>query len=713
MASKFGIAEQFRFGQKLRESCDKDGNETDPQTAAKLLYQIGLIHRERSPDKISLIQSVGLFNAAIVRNPLNISQVKSDLFEVCQHILQLANANNQKKDLVEKAEDVKTSVIKLRQNVIEIVQKCVPKIPLIASEEQLAVLRKKKICAVQKLNEMIATEYSKIMAKVNEFCEDILGTPPCEYAVVGLGSLATQTITPYSDFEHMILLEDHCINLEFCLEYFRWYSTIFHVVILNLQETIIPALNILSLNGSYSAEYDDIITLLDEDVEMQDWYCDSITPQGISFDGMLPHACKFPLGRTQLTKNKPWTTELIKPVTQMLKYLSSEEDLKNGYHLADILKSSCFVFGKKNIFQQYEDAVKELQFAETSSKDFDEKHLHQEDFFRFVKEGLQHFSVRTILFSEPMHAFNVMKIYRSTTLFISALGKINKISTNSSFGIIEELAKRNKISTSTTNKVRLSVAIACEIRLKVFTENKSWISICSDETGQNNERFSHFVGAADAISYFQIAYCLQCEVAKQLNMNCLYTDPHQLNVLICSGLQMPEVLKLSGPNEKHFFKISEFDFDNYIKQLEAEIQLNPSKFERLRRQFFKNLELKIIELVSLYGKKLSSAVPNTSSFANYKPPHQSNKFMILPSHFNQNSSAVFPTNRTSLGGTTDHSSLYRKMLSTVLALHFLKKFSNYISSPFIKKSRTIIPNFRLKPDQVTSIAKHLHSEVVL
>jgi len=47
----------------------------------------------------------------------------------------------------------------------------------------------------------------------------------------------------------------------------------------------------------------------------------------------------------------------------MLEYLSSEADLKNGYHLADILTKSCFVFGNEQIFQQFINGSKIYQDA--------------------------------------------------------------------------------------------------------------------------------------------------------------------------------------------------------------------------------------------------------------------------------------------------------------------------------------------------------------
>ena len=229
-----------------------------------------------------------------------------------------------------------------------------------------------KILATRELNKTIADKYKQIMADISQFCQDVMGKPPCEYAIVGMGSLAREEITPYSDFEHIILLFDDK-NYKCHLEFFRWFSVIFHVIVLNLQETIVPSLNVENLN--------------DKNCRLGDWYYDTITPRGISFDGFMPHACKFPLGRTQHTKNKPFQTELIKPVSEMLEYLSSEADLKNGYYLADILTKTCFVFGNKEIFKQFSRGVR--SYLSKQSKTAAIKNIQQQ-----VKDDLDKYSTR-------------------------------------------------------------------------------------------------------------------------------------------------------------------------------------------------------------------------------------------------------------------------------------------------------------------------------
>ena len=100
--------EEFRLVGHMKENfCDNTGKETNPAKAAQILHQIGLIYRKKSPDKISLIKSAGLFNAAIVRNPLNVSQIKYNLSELCRHILKISNAYNQTADLIKKVKKSK------------------------------------------------------------------------------------------------------------------------------------------------------------------------------------------------------------------------------------------------------------------------------------------------------------------------------------------------------------------------------------------------------------------------------------------------------------------------------------------------------------------------------------------------------------------------------------------------------------------------------
>ena len=103
----------------------------------------------------------------------------------------------------------------------------------------------------------------------------------------------------------------------------------------------------------------------------------------------------------------------------MLKYLSSEADLKNGYHLADILNHTCFVFGKPNIFNRFSKGVKTYRRQKSVTDIIN-------DVQQQVKEDLNSFSTRFRLTSlKSQNTINIKQlVYRSTTIFISALARL-------------------------------------------------------------------------------------------------------------------------------------------------------------------------------------------------------------------------------------------------------------------------------------------------
>ena len=589
-STEAGIDEEFRLAQQLKNSCcepndGKTWKEADETKAAEFFHKIGLIYRRRSPHKISLIKSAGLLNAAIVRKPSNVSQIKSDLSELCQHILKLAQAVIEE-DLVKAAEEVKTSITKLREDVKASLHKKVPKLKTKHTVDEFRKYYSDKIRAIRDINCTVATFYTNVMAELSQLCKDIMGEPPCEYAIVGMGSLAREEITPYSDFEHIILLSDDK-NYKSHLEYFRWYSVIFHIIILNLQETIIPSLNIYSLN--------------DKESSSGDWFYDHVTPRGISFDGMMPHACKFPLGRQQHTKNKLFTTELIKPVSEMLEYLSSDADLKNGYHLADILTKTCFVFGNKDIFKQFETETQ--TYLNTKSKTdaiADVKNI--------VKEDLNSFSTRFQLNRLKLkNKINIKQLlYRSTTIFIATMARVHNITAKSCFDIIDEMAKFNIITQNTAEKLHCGIAIACEIRLRVYLDKNSQCDNAIDLKQDGIETFLDIVGVATTIYYFQIAYCLQCEVAKQLNFTKLhfYSDPKLINIMIGLVFGVKKLPHFSKDVHIRLWNLNSYEFDKCIKQLEAEINCNTLHLQNIADSPKPNT--KQIELIAdcLYSAKL-------------------------------------------------------------------------------------------------------------
>ena len=176
----------------------------------------------------------------------------------------------------------------------------------------------------------------------------------------------------------------------------------------------------------------------------------------------MPHASKYPLGRGP-TKNKLWAVELIQPLKDMIKYLSSESDLKEGYHLSDLLTKTCFVYGSRHIYNQFVEGIKTHLHTKTHQET-------REEITSLVKDDLNKFSTRLCLVKlHNNDTINIKEmVYRSSTLLIGAMGRFHNIALNSSFGIVNKMAEQNVITPQTKHCLLFAVAVACEMRLRVY-----------------------------------------------------------------------------------------------------------------------------------------------------------------------------------------------------------------------------------------------------
>ena len=178
----------------------------------------------------------------------------------------------------------------------------------------------------------IAQWVSALLAKLYQESEAALGPAPCKYAVMGLGSMALQQITPYSDLEFAILMEDAPdeARAEEWRKYFRKLTHLVHLCVINLGETALPY--------SQYEQYENKLSL------------DHLGKRGITFD----LGGKTPLGRKDKSHlKKPY--ELIQPVAGMVHYLHNEEDKMEDMDklLPYILESTCYVHGDNRLHERY------------------------------------------------------------------------------------------------------------------------------------------------------------------------------------------------------------------------------------------------------------------------------------------------------------------------------------------------------------------------
>jgi len=528
---------EYLLSKKLRDL----GNEKEEHfknESTKVLHYLGNIYRGRSPHKHAIIKAVILYNAALLRNPDNKENIRNDLHEVCQQVLKLANAKCADVSLVQKADALKQDIRDFREDVQHLLESLdFSEMKDYYSEDFLRNL----VPALESLQISIYEWYCNLMKNVYDISVDVLGDPPCQYAVIGMGSLARKEITPYSDFEHAILLEDgvqHRKDYQKIIEYFRWVSVVSNILVINLGETIVKCAALPYLNNDISKHFY--------------WFYDISTTKGISFDGMSCQASKSPLGRPE-TPEKPWKLELIKPISKMLEFLSSVEDSKNGYHLADILMSTCFVSGNEKLHEDFQKGVKRKTDTCTS-KDLLRNQL---------KDDIENFNAITRLSQASREkTFDIKRvIYRSVTLFLTALGRYYQVFEDSSFVKIRKLAKMEVFDKTFADDLMITVAIACKVRLEIYMENGSQEDChIRIENSPLNVYIKQIMTVETSVKFFTTVMKLQRDVFKNIgsgSSNFVQWSPELDRLLASFWLQNYEIASWEWENQAKAITCSE------------------------------------------------------------------------------------------------------------------------------------------------------------
>ena len=494
------LGAEIALANEIRTTCDKNGVERNPEKSAQSLQKLAEIYRAKSPDRLAIIQSVALMNIALTRQPQNES-IKARLSEICSHLLKISNAKQPNISLQHVSEQVAMKIYFMRNEIAALLVKLTP-VPYNLKNTQRTSLEWKRIKEIEAIQNRISFQYIEIMDHVFKKCGKIMGPLPCEFTVVGMGSLASKAANPYSDFKCIIILRNRLKtneNFSFAIEYFRWFATIFQVILLNLKETPISKIEISVLNNF--------------SIQNANWFKDKHTFDGVGFAGIMPYATKTPFGNNNYSHDLV-SIEMIKPMEEMVQKLTELQELNDGFHLADVSCQFCFVSGSKKLFCSFVKAVREKVVRGRYSLKYVTSLC--ENLWR-IFENLQ-IDDQLCFFAQSRLQIRKM-LFDAVSYFILTVGRLKLVESTTCFDITRELYEMKVFKGETFHLLLFAHAVSCEARLKAAmkrdVDDGGSFGFCSEETGKTNiSKLVQYVGEYSLVKYFEIV-CGLHEIVKK------------------------------------------------------------------------------------------------------------------------------------------------------------------------------------------------------
>jgi len=288
-------------------------------------------------------------------------------------------------------------------------------------------------------------------------------TKEVEHAFFGIGSLSVGTLTPWSDYEGGILIEEGLSikDLEEVKEFFRRVTVLFQIKLISFGEYPLRMLGITELNDFKG----------NLNTREEDWFFDNLIKSGLKFDGTNLYACKTPLGRedgyykTVISNSKEdqvlsLSYELIGTPQEFMKFQTESIWYEEDMNLVQALTNIKFICGSKKLVDNYNNQLSEYVY------------LIQDRAFEILKHDLQKLAPLSLLSDENTNDGTILdvkkEIYKLPDRTIVALANSFK-----KLGLSNWEVHTLPINEEGSKNLYLIFAISAELRLRTYSNNNS------------------------------------------------------------------------------------------------------------------------------------------------------------------------------------------------------------------------------------------------
>ena len=307
-----------------------------------------------------------------------------------------------------------------------------------------------------KTKEEISAEFTAFVIQILNNIINLLGAPPCKFALTAFGSFSNGLFSSYSDIEYTFIISRNDIYIQ---DYFQKFSYLFHCILINLGETLLLCFNRRALKDT--------------------GFLDVTTPRGFTFDGRAANKNRgglTPFGDNQFS--------LIKTPKELAELQKDPYFVKNEAIVSfELITGGKFIFGDKQLVDEYKKEIK-IYLDELINNKIKREVCAQRQFLLEQKN----FDLNVLDSKEPINIKQALFMY--PIILIHILCILEDVDGKDVYEKIDNLHLKNVINFVSAELLKTAIADAFWLKINIYkqyNEARNYVSFKPVLHLQNND----------------------------------------------------------------------------------------------------------------------------------------------------------------------------------------------------------------------------------